>query len=105
MGDTFEVRIERLVYGGDAIGRLEDGRAIFVPFVIPGELVRLRLVEEKPRFARGELVEILEPSPQRVTPRCQHFTYCGGCHSQHMNYPTQIEAKSAILKEQLVRIG
>ena len=87
MNDTFDVRIDRLVYGGDAIGRLADGRAVFVPFAIPGEMVRLKLIEEKPRFARAEVVEVLEPSAKRVTPRCVHFTTCGGCHYQHLAYP------------------
>jgi 23S rRNA (uracil1939-C5)-methyltransferase len=105
MNDTFEIRIERLVYRGDGMGRLADGRAAFVPFVIPGEFVRLRLNEEKPRYVRAELLEVLESSTQRVSPRCCHFTYCGGCHYQHMNYAAQVEAKSAILREQLERIG
>jgi 23S rRNA (uracil1939-C5)-methyltransferase len=105
MGETFDVRIERLVYGGDAIGKLADGRTVFVPYAIPGELVRINLVEEKPRFARGEPVEVLEASAQREIPRCSHFMYCGGCHYQHMNYAAQLEAKSAILQEQLERIG
>lgn len=105
MNDTFDVRIDRLVYGGDAIGRLADGRAVFVPFANPGEMVRLKLIEEKPRFARAEVVEVLEPSAKRVTPRCVHFTTCGGCHYQHLAYPAQLEAKSAILREQLERIG
>ncbi len=105
MIDTFEVRIERLVYGGEAMGRLPDGRAVFLHFAIPGELVRLRVVEEKPRYARAELVDVLEASARRVRPRCIHFTTCGGCHYQHMDYAAQVEAKLAILEEQLERIG
>jgi 23S rRNA (uracil1939-C5)-methyltransferase len=105
MINTFEVRIDNLVYGGDAIGRLPDGRVVFVPYTVPGEIVRINIVEDKPRHARGELVEVLEASPQRVTPRCQHFTTCGGCHYQQMNYPTQPKAKADILREQLERIG
>lgn len=105
MTNTFDIRIDNLAYGGDALGRLSDGRVVFVPFAIPGELVRLRLVEDKPRHARAELVEVLEPSMDRVIPRCQHFSTCGGCHYQQMNYPTQPKAKAAILREQLERIG
>lgn len=105
MNDTIDIRIDSLVYGGDAIGRLADGRAVFVPFAIPGELARGRLVEKKPRYARAELMEILEASPQRVSPRCGHFSACGGCHYQHMDYPAQLDAKSAIVQEQLRRIG
>jgi 23S rRNA (uracil1939-C5)-methyltransferase len=105
MNDTFDVRMDRLVYGGDAIGRLADGRTVFVPFAIPGEMVRLRLIEEKARYARAELVEVLEPSPKRITARCSHFTHCGGCHYQHLNYPDQLNGKSTILLEQLKWIG
>ena len=105
MTSKVDVRIDNLAYGGEALGRLADGRVVFVPYAIPGELVRLRLVEDKPRHARAELVEILEASPDRVVPRCQHFMTCGGCHYQHMNYSTQLKAKATILKEQLERIG
>jgi len=102
---TFDLRIDNLVYGGEGIGRMPDGRAVFVPFTIPGELIRTRVIEDKRHFARGELVEVLEPSPQRVRARCGHFTICGGCHYQHMSYPAQLQAKSTILQEQLMRIG
>ena len=90
---------------GMRLGRLPDGRVVFVPYVIPGELVRLRVVEDKPHQATAELVEVLEPSPDRVIPRCAHFSTCGGCHYQQMNYPAQLKAKADILREQLERIG
>jgi 23S rRNA (uracil1939-C5)-methyltransferase len=105
MTGTFEVRIDSLAYGGDALGRLPDGRVVFVPYAIPGEMVRLSITEDKSRHARGELLEVLKPSSERVTPRCQHFTTCGGCHYQQMNYPTQLKTKADILREQLERIG
>lgn len=92
-------------YGGDAMGRLDDGRAIFVPFGLPGERVRVRLTEDKRNFARGELVEILEPSPKRIDPRCVHFGICGGCHYQHLPYEEQLKGKTEILRDQLTRIG
>jgi 23S rRNA (uracil1939-C5)-methyltransferase len=103
--DLFEVTFTALAYGGDALGRLPDGRAVFVPFVLPGEMARVRLVEEKPRYANGEIVEILQPSSERIAPRCIHFGYCGGCHYQHLPYEAQLAAKTAILKDQLERIG
>lgn len=102
---TFEVWLEKLTYGGDAMGRLEDGRAIFIPFGLPGERVRVRLIEEKRGFARGELVEVLEASPSRITPRCIHFGVCGGCHYQNLPYEEQLKAKADILRDQLTRIG
>ena len=94
-----------LVYGGEALGRLPDGRAVFIPFVLPGEKVHVQVVEEKRGHVRAGLVEILEPSPQRITPRCPHFTHCGGCHYQHMPYEMQLSAKADILRDQLQRIG
>ena len=92
-------------YGGDTMGRLDDGRAVFVPFGLPGERVRVRLTEEKRNFARGELVEVLEASPQRIIPRCIHFGVCGGCHYQNLPYEEQLLAKTEILRDQLIRIG
>jgi 23S rRNA (uracil1939-C5)-methyltransferase len=100
-----EILLTTLTYGGDAMGRLEDGRAVFVPFGLPGERVRIRLTEEKRGFARGELVEILEASPHRIVPRCKHFGVCGGCHYQNLPYEEQLKAKREILRDQLRRIG
>lgn len=100
-----DVELTALVYGGEAMGRLPDGRAVFVPFALPGELVRLRVVEEKRGFCRAELLEVIKPSAQRITPRCSHFTVCGGCHYQHLPYPAQLAAKEGILREQLERIA
>jgi len=122
--ELFELTLTTLTYGGDALGRLDDpqpgtcGRAVFVPFGLPGERVRVRLTEEKRGFARGELVEVLEASPDRIPPRCKHFfiprasveageevVSCGGCQYQHMSYKAQLEAKAEILRDQLQRIG
>lgn len=101
----FHLLLEKLTYGGDAMGRLDDGRVVFVPFGLPGERVRLRLMEEKRNFARGELLEVIEASPQRIVPRCKHFGVCGGCHYQHLPYEEQLNAKTEILRDQLTRIG
>lgn len=100
-----EVDLLDLVYGGDAMGRLPDGRAVFVPCGLPGERVRLRLVEQKRGFARAELLEVLRPSPERVLPGCPAAESCGGCHYMHMTYPAQLAAKTAILRDQLQRIA
>jgi 23S rRNA (uracil1939-C5)-methyltransferase len=102
---TFDVLLTTLTYGGDALGRLPDGRAVFVPFALPGERVRVELTEEKRGHARARLLEVLEPSPRRIEPLCVHFGICGGCQYQHMSYPDQLEAKTLILREQLQRLG
>lgn len=101
----FVITPAALVYGGDALGRLPDGRAVFVPFVIPGETARVSVWEEKRGHVRAALQEVLQPSPQRLAPPCPHFTHCGGCHYQHIPYPEQLSAKAEILREQLQRIG
>ncbi|MFN8399461.1 MAG: class I SAM-dependent RNA methyltransferase [Anaerolineales bacterium] len=100
-----EVILEKLTYGGEAMGRLSDGRAVFVPFGLPSETVRIQLTQEKQNFARGEILEILKPSPDRITPKCKHFTQCGGCHYQNLPYEKQLLAKADILRDQLQRIG
>ncbi len=100
-----EVTLTTLTYGGEAMGRLSDGRAVFVPFGLPNERVRVRLTEEKKGFARGEILEISESSPERITPRCIHFSKCGGCHYQNLSYENQLKAKAEILRDQLKRIG
>jgi len=103
--DIYEVDLLALVYGGDAMGRLPDGRAVFVPCGLPGERVRLRLVEQKRGFARAQLVEVLTPSSDRILPACPDTANCGGCHYMHMTYPAQLKAKTAILRDQFERIA
>jgi 23S rRNA (uracil1939-C5)-methyltransferase len=105
MEKTYDIELTSFAYGGETIGRLPDGRAVFVPFTIPGEKARLELVEEKRGFARARLLEVLEPAAQRIPPRCIHFGLCGGCHYQHLLYPAQLAAKNAILRDQLERLG
>ena len=105
-----QLTIEKLVYGGDGLARLPAdehgrGKAVFVPFVLPGERVEAALVEEKPGFARARADKVLEASTQRVEPHCPYFQRCGGCHYQHASYEHQLEIKTAILKENLRRIA
>jgi len=102
---TFDLLLEKHAYGGVTMGRLSDGRAVFVPFGLAGEKVRVRLTEDKKNFARGEIIEVLEPSKDRIQPRCKHFMECGGCHYQHLPYKKQLEIKTEILIDQLKRIG
>ena len=102
---TFEITLEKLTYGGEAMGRLPDGRAVFVPFGLPGESVRVELTEDKKNFARGKLLEVVKASPERIAAKCGHFTQCGGCHYQNLPYDKQLRAKTEILRDQLQRIG
>ncbi len=97
--------LDSFAYGGEAFGRSSEGRATFVPFALPGEMVRVQLLEEKRGFARGELLEVLEASPERIAARCPYFGACGGCHYQNLPYEKQLQAKAEILRDQLQRIG
>jgi len=101
----YEITPTTFVYGGEALARLPDGRAVFIPYAFPNEDLRIRLVEEKERYARGEIVEIIKASPLRITPRCAHFGECGGCHYQHITYEEQLKIKKNIFVDQLIRMG
>ena len=105
MAELTQVRFEKMVYGGECLGRLPDGRAVFVPFVLPGELADVEITENKERFARGRVLELLEASPDRVTPPCPYFSFCGGCHYQHLGYAQQLSLKKGLVEDQLLRIG
>lgn len=98
------IKIEKLVYGGEGLAH-HDGKALFVPFVLPGEEVAIEIVEQTKKLDRGRATRVLEPSPNRTEPRCPHFGICGGCDYQHISYEAQLELKEQILRETLHRIG
>ncbi len=99
-----ELELNDLAYGGDAVGRYE-GRAIFVPGGLPGELARVRLTHERANYARATLVQVLRPSPDRVEPRFPELSDSGGFQWQHLAYPAQLAWKSRIVRQLLIRIG
>jgi 23S rRNA (uracil1939-C5)-methyltransferase len=105
LAEIIEIKMEKMVSGGDCLGRLPDGRAVFVPFVLPGELVRVEVVDEKKRYAHAIPVELLKRAPERISPRCIHFGECGGCQYQHLDYQSQCVLKEYLLKDQLQRIA
>ena len=72
VGDVITCRIEDIAFGGDGVGR-EQGMAVFIPFVIDGERVRAEMTEVRARYGRARLIEVLEPSPDRVTPPCPYY--------------------------------
>lgn len=103
-----ELKIEKLVYGGEGLARLLDpqtgrAKAVFVPFVAPGEVIDAAVIEEKPGFARARVEHLLQPSPARVSAPCPYFLECGGCQYQHLQYADQVVAKAQILAETLER--
>jgi 23S rRNA (uracil1939-C5)-methyltransferase len=86
-------------------GVVHGGKTAFVAGALPGERVRFRRTRRHRQHDEGELLEVLEPSPERVTPRCPHFGVCGGCALQHLAPGAQLAAKEAQLMETLARVA
>ena len=99
------VTIESLAHGGDGVAHLPDGRAVFVSMSCPGDEVTLEVTESHERWARGRLVSLDTPGPDRVTPPCPYFGACGGCQWQHVAYPRQLHEKRDTLVQSLRRIA
>jgi 23S rRNA (uracil1939-C5)-methyltransferase len=98
------LKIEDVAFGGKGVAR-ESGKAIFIPYTIDGETVQAEVFREKKKFGEAELVEVVSPSPERVTPECPYFGKCGGCAYQHISYPHQLALKWRQVRDILERIG
>jgi len=99
-----DITIESLAHGGEGVGRI-NGKAHFIPGVMPGELAEIEVVRDKARWARGRLVRVVAPSPDRVEPPCPAFATCGGCTWQYAAYKRQLEWKRDIVAGQLAHLG
>lgn len=97
-------RIESLTHEGRGVARVE-GKAVFVHGALPGEEVLFKYTRQRRAYDEGTTVEVLQASPDRVTPGCAHFGVCGGCSLQHLAPEAQIRAKQQILLDDLARIG
>jgi len=104
MGEELVIQLADMAHGGDAVGR-HEGKAIFVPYGIPGESVRVEILRDRGRFAHARLREVLSASAQRVQPPCPYFRVCGGCQWQHLSYDSQLKYKRSIVHAQLQRIA
>jgi 23S rRNA (uracil1939-C5)-methyltransferase len=103
---TVELRPSTVAAGGDAVARDDGGRVVFVTGALPGEAVSVELTEERKRFARGHVLEVLEASPDRVAPPCPHVDRgCGGCSWQHVEHGAQRRLKVAIVTDALRKLG
>ena len=87
MGENLAVTIERLAAGGEGVAHAPDGRVMFVAGTAPGDRVHVRIVEEHPKWLRGEVDALEAPGPGRVEPRCPLFGRCGGCESEIKSEP------------------
>lgn len=99
-----EVQIQKIAFGGAGFGHV-DGKACFVPFTMPGDTARAVVKKEKKSYMEAELIELLVPSPERITPNCSVFGECGGCSMQQMTYHTQLAIKQELFAEQLARFA
>lgn len=104
VGKELKVEVADVAFGGNGVARL-DGLVCFIPFAISGEKVKVKITSVKKRFLEAEIVEILEPSKNRIESKCELYGECGGCQYQHMNYETQLNLKESQLKQVLSRIG
>ncbi|WPJ96390.1 class I SAM-dependent RNA methyltransferase [Coraliomargarita algicola] len=99
-----EFTVDSLTNLGLGVGRV-DGWVVMVPFVIPGERVKVRIFRNFQNYSDADLIEILEPSPDRIEPVCPLYTRCGGCQYQHMSYERQLKEKTQHVDELMQKLG
>jgi tRNA/tmRNA/rRNA uracil-C5-methylase (TrmA/RlmC/RlmD family) len=103
-GDKLTLTIHDIAFGGEGVGRIDDF-VVFVPFVLPGEIVEVEISEVKKNFARAKLLRVEKSSPERVEPECRYFGACGGCQYQHIAYPVQLQLKHKQISDLFERVG
>ena len=104
VADKLTLTIGDVAFGGEGVAR-DENFVVFVPFVIPGEVVEVEVTEVRKRFARARLLKVLSPSPERAEPPCPYFGQCGGCQYQHLDYSLQLRLKHQQVCELFHRIG
>jgi len=103
-GQTIELDIEKMAYGGRGIGKV-DGFVVFLRGVAPGDRVQARVYKKKKAYGEASLVELITPSPERVQAPCPYSGYCGGCQWQHIQYAAQLSYKKEQVEEAVEHIG
>ncbi len=99
-----ELKIEGISHNGEGVDR-NKGKVFFVPYAVPGEIVQVDIVEEKKKYSRAVLREVIKQSPHRTEPKCPYYYQCGGCSYQHVEYEQQLLLKKNITEETVKRIG
>ncbi|MGQ0560540.1 MAG: class I SAM-dependent RNA methyltransferase [Gemmatimonadota bacterium] len=99
------VQITNIAAGGAGVGRLRDGRAVFVHRTAVGDMARISLIEKRKAWARGALEAVETPGPGRRVAPCRYYAKCGGCTLEHLEYEAQLAAKAQIVHDALTRIG
>lgn len=103
-GQEIQLHITEAAFKGKGLAK-QDGMAVFVAGTTPGDMVRARIIKKKKNYCEAKLLEILEPSPHRIPPKCQHANVCGGCSWQHIPYAKQLEFKTRQVQDHISRIG
>jgi len=99
-----KTRIEGISHRGEGVARI-DGKAMFIPYTLPGEEVQVELIKEQKRFGRGRMTDILTVSPDRIKPVCPAYYECGGCAYQHISYEGELALKTRVVRDTLKRLG
>ena len=99
------ITIDNYAAEGKSIAQLEDGKVLFVPNAIPGDVVNVRVFKNKKSWAEGKVIELVTPSQDRIDAFCEHFGICGGCKWQMLPYELQLKYKQQQVEDQLTRIG
>ena len=99
-----EFEIESLTNLGLGLGRL-DGWVVMVPYVLPGERVRARVFRNFSNYSEADLIQVLQPSADRVSAKCPLFTHCGGCQYQHIDYRRQLQEKRRQVAEIMEKVA
>ncbi|XZF15455.1 23S rRNA (uracil(1939)-C(5))-methyltransferase RlmD [Chitinophagaceae bacterium MMS25-I14] len=102
---VYNVKVDAYAAEGKSVAHLEDGKVLFVENAVPGDVVDVRLAKDKKNWAEGKAIRLIEPSPDRIEPFCQHFGICGGCKWQMLPYELQLKYKHQQVTDQLNRIG
>jgi 23S rRNA (uracil1939-C5)-methyltransferase len=102
--DIIELWVDKLAFGGQGIART-DGFVVFVKGAVPGDRVLARIVKSKKDFAEADVIEVIDPSYDRVKPPCPYHGFCGGCNYQHLEYQRQLEYKREHIRDSMERIG
>lgn len=102
--ELVEAEITALSPEGRGVAHV-DGETVFIHGALPGERVTFRYLRRRRGIGEGDVVEVLQPSPERIEPACAHFSICGGCSLQHVSPERQRQLKSEVLQTQLERIG
>ncbi len=103
-GEEVTLEIESAAFRGKGVAKV-DGLAVFVYGTAPGDVVKARIIKKKKNYREAKLLEVLEPSKDRIEPKCQHANVCGGCSWQHVPYAKQLEYKGQQVADHITRLG